>query len=1071
MPEWWRVSRGEFLRSSGRELEMKQQLIRVIVLAVTAAMASADDIDIYLSEGPSSQPYLFLILDVSEQAFETVCARTEDCAPPYLSPAAYDKLIELGAAENSPMTRLALFRAVFAAVLERPELDGLQLAIGVSNWGQGASLLSGYQPVATARKDLIDILSALPEQMDADESHKFNPVAAYLEWYHYINGEAVLYGNQSKGNFQDSEQPSYDPAIIDGAFYRSPFSDPEACPRLLSLLMSMQSETELNAADPLDLQDIATAFPVAGLSSIEQALEVLHEADRDLLPGVNGLQSLEKTWLVVPGEHQSTSGLAQIAGTTTPLSLAAPQDLEQALISVMEQAVNTSSTLLAPSAPMPMSVWGESLDQLYVPLFEAQDQVSWPGNIKRLKLTRTSSESGAARDEFSGIVDVKGTTAIETTADQRVQIRFDALSFWTDVSSLPPAAGPDVPEGADGRVVTRGGAGQKIPGFIASSGDELGDSNSEFSRQLYTEPALLSNGTDNLLLPFNATLATLSLLPDLPSDLATASVEETLDMIRWARGQDRDDIDHDGSRSDPRPWILGEVLHSRPLAINYGATPGYSAEQPNVRVFFGSGDGIFHVLESSSSSGQPSGRELYGFLPRDTLGILAHKRANTRAARYMPYGVDGAAVAMTRDVNQDGHLRAADGDEVLVYFGLRRGGSSYYALDVSDPSVPPILRWKVSRTEGGDFDHLALSFSEPVVGRVKYAATAQDVVVFAGGYNGGWKADFSAKIGKDAGADTDDIGNAIYIVNARSGALIWKAVAGTTGVSSNRHFEHSDLLHSIPSTVTALRDNSGNIHRLYVGDTGGALWRVDLPPGDAHDHRAKNWSLSKLAELGTNEPDGDRRFFHAPDVVQVRGADGQPFDGILIASGDRADPRKTSVLNELFYLKDYLLSSGDPATRSRQALQRSDLLSRSDCVLGSESACEGAAHNGWRIELKQPGEKGLSSPLTVGGKVFFTSFVAPTKGAACEPDLGRGLLYVVNLKDGSAAYGSQRFYSIGPGIPPSVSLIGDTLLLPGGGASLGETEGGHSKGLDSLYVIPDRGLFRLYWRETDIDKL
>ncbi len=274
---------------------------------------------------------------------------------------------------------------------------------------------------------------------------------------------------------------------------------------------------------------------------------------------------------------------------------------------------------------------------------------------------------------------------------------------------------------------------------------------------------------------------------------------------------------------------MGDVLHSRPVALNYGATPGYSKVNPNIRVLFGSGEGMFHILQNTDTSGSESGREVFGFYPRELLANIRWRHEETTTALPRHYGVDGAPAVLKVDKNGDGTLDYRSGDEAYVYFGLRRGGSSYFALDISNPDAVPKLLWKIAPAAGGAFDELGLTFSTPVVGKVNYSGVPVDVLIFAGGYNGGWNDGYTARRGKDLDAADDAVGNAIYIVNARTGELVWKAVRGVTGVSSNTHYAHAGLVDSIPSTVAALATPAGIIHRLYVGDSGGAVWRVDLP--------------------------------------------------------------------------------------------------------------------------------------------------------------------------------------------------------------------------------------------------
>ncbi|MGK0227656.1 MAG: type IV pilus assembly protein PilY1 [Gammaproteobacteria bacterium] len=66
------------------------------------------------------------------------------------------------------------------------------------------------------------------------------------------------------------------------------------------------------------------------------------------------------------------------------------------------------------------------------------------------------------------------------------------------------------------------------------------------------------------------------------------------------------------------------------------------------------------------------------------------------------------------------------------------------------------------------------------------------------------------------------MGNAIYIVNAQTGELIWKA---------DRN-KFSDMDYSITSDVRVLDiDADGLTDRLYVGDMGGQVWRFDINSG------------------------------------------------------------------------------------------------------------------------------------------------------------------------------------------------------------------------------------------------
>ena len=46
-----------------------------------------------------------------------------------------------------------------------------------------------------------------------------------------------------------------------------------------------------------------------------------------------------------------------------------------------------------------------------------------------------------------------------------------------------------------------------------------------------------------------------------------------------------------------------------------------------------------------------------------------------------------------KDGNGDGIINGSD--KVWIFFGLRRGGSSYYAMDVSSPNSPSLM-WHIN---------------------------------------------------------------------------------------------------------------------------------------------------------------------------------------------------------------------------------------------------------------------------------------------------------------------------------------------------------------------------------------
>jgi type IV pilus assembly protein PilY1 len=1084
------------------------QLLLLCMLAYAGAVA-ADDVDAWLPGGWREDVYLHVVMDLGDTAQDALlCTYGVDCGPPFMSESAHRHLAAMYHV-GDPVTAPGVFRAVLAAVIARRQFDDVQLALLISNHQDnilptqtvgrgGGTILAGYQRLRQHRSELIALLESLP-QVAASAVHILQPKETYFEWLRYIRGGEVALGQNTAGNFgRRDPTPDYDREIIKNGRYLAPIDNPYACPVLLSILFTEHPPAR---DDDLDAE-ISAQLSLPAQPSFIRLLSYLHNPATDLLPQVAATVPLTNTWVVssrerrVDAEEQAAAGRGSVLYVDNPLQLEV--DLSRALAAFVEvRSVSANAVFVEDVFHR-----GGILDDVFIPMFAPTSDAAWPGNVKKLKLKSRGSIAASAvghPGELYQMVDAQGQAAMETSGTDTGRIRNDALSFWTDVDSLPAGDGGDVVDGADGSVVTRGGAGQKIDGFAHYSDSVgaqvryfIGDTNADpavdgyHARQIFYEPA---TGPD--LLPFNANAPTVAALRPLLDPKSERTDSELQQLIRWARGQDVHVGDTTGD-SGARDWLLGELLHSRPLALNYGATTGYSAANPNIHLLFGAGDGAFHIVQNTDARGRESGRELFAFYPRESMATLrAQFDASSSAAAHY-YGIDGSPVVLKRDRNGDGTIDYTAGDQAIVYVGMRRGGSSYYALDVSNPDVSPRLLWKVSPTAGGAFDELGLTFSTPLVGKVNFSGVPEDVLIFGGGYNGGWNKDYTERVGKDRGADDDVVGNAIFIVNARTGELVWKAKAGTTGARSNTHYAHAGLVDSIPSEVAGLVNSAGVLHRLYVGDSGGAVWRVDLPPAESTNanHRRDHWFISKLADLGSDAAEiggttsDDRRFFYAPDVVQSFDGVGE-FDGVLIQSGNPAEPNETGVENALFNLKDRNTVSGSAAVQAENdnshppgRYRIADLEDQTDCIVASTDAhgegigrCDVQAFpNGWIVRYLEPGEKGLSSPVIDAGRIFASTFV-PGDATQCPVKQGEGRLHVLQLADATAVANKQRVYDLGLGVPDGVEHIGDLLFVPGGGADLYDLDGDGSRDITKLLPSQAVGRYRTYWREPGVDPL
>ena len=235
-------------------------------------------------------------------------------------------------------------------------------------------------------------------------------------------------------------------------------------------------------------------------------------------------------------------------------------------------------------------------------------------------------------------------------------------------------------------------------------------------------------------------------------------------------------------------------------------------------------------------------------------------------------------------------------------------------------------------------------------------------------------------------------GNGIYIVNAKTGKYIWS-------------YDGFDLKDSIPSSIRVLDiDRNGSIDRLYFGDLGGNVWRVDLnvdeTDGDEGLYDVKQDArIYKLANLGGNSGD-KRKFFHEPEVSLFK-HQGSPVVTVSIGSGYRAHPLNTSIEDRLYVLYDENVMSSPkdaPQPLTESSLTTPDALGRQDFL---------PKYKGWYKDLTNSnGEKVLSTPLIFLDKVMFTTFGltalrAHTTDACAQTTNNESRAYALDLMTGA----------------------------------------------------------------------
>jgi len=810
----------------------------------------------------------------------------------------------------------------------------------------------------------------------------------FYEAYRYIarpddNAQDVWYGDDdsSRYPYRDAcaEQQRDDGTCTRDGTYNSPMGD---CENIYVVLM-----TDGKPTYDLDANSLVKALPeVEGCGRYEsdsgqginencmpRLAKYMFESDLDD-NWENGNQRVITYTIGFITDQTLLSDTAEFGGGTYYTAYNA-HELADAFQATLTEILSSNTSFAAPAVAVDAYNRTRSLNAEYIAMFKPDDNPRWSGNLKKLEM-----EMAGGIEE---VVDALGVRAIDPVSGN---IKDTATTFWTTL-------------GVDGMEVDEGGAGERL--ILRNPND----------RSLWTNTG--NNGAFEDFATDNANLTA--------ELFGTTDATLRAKYINWARGIDVRDEDADNDRSDTRPWIIGDIMHSTPEAINFGNPQDLTA--PDVRIVFGTNAGFLHMIESDS------GEESWAFFPKEVAPIVPILYKNDQAAEH-PYGVDSSPTTLLLDQNSDGNIVSGDGDHAYLFFGLRRGsqsedgaGGGYYAIDISNPDTPAAM-WQVDQD---DLPELGQSWSKPTASYVP--GHANPVIIIGAGYD----------TGKDAlgvGA-ADTVGRGIYILDATDGSIVW-SITPWADASTNpaTNLNEQGLQHCVTAQVTTLDTNGDHVtDRIYFPDTGGNVWRVDLTDDDP-----ANWSIFKLASLGGNTEATDRRFMDRIDVAITRSS-GLAYDALMLGSGDRAHPLEREVDNRFFMLRDFdtqsvlhVTNDGDPNTNACEsealnpdllpcveipaAITEDDLYDATANLLQdgtddqkatAKDALATSATKGWFVTLERTGEKNLSRSITLQGRVFFTTFAPPNPLDAniehiCRPSEGTGFLYAVGLHDATAKY-------------------------------------------------------------------
>jgi len=564
--------------------------------------------------------------------------------------------------------------------------------------------------------------------------------------------------------------------------------------------------------------------------------------------------------------------------------------------------ISKSISFTAPVVSVDESNKIENGDDLYMGQFLPSDSTFWPGNVKKFRLG-----DELANEDPGQIYDADGNEA----TDSEGHFLDNLTGFWGDSNDGNDSdnyGGGDIQEDGVGEVLTE---------RVASA----------FSTANYYERNIKTviNGSLVDFTQNNVSAETLG--------LTSSDTELRNKTVNFIYGYTFDADSDTGAPVATRDWALGAIVHSQPIVIDYYNTNDFSILDERL-IAVGSNDGMLHVFDEGSGS------EIFAFIPSDLLTKLPAFETEV----HQPM-VDGLVSVFK-----------IKGQPKYLFFGLRRGGNSYWRIDISDPDPSTWTATQFTHNELGQ------SWSEVQFSKIQTGeSTFKNVAIFTAGYdpteddypepfvdldnngtpytsagniaNQEWRSSNSSQdVNGNNTYDThnaagDNYGRGIFVIDVDTLEIVFSTLHGATndptvpGYYSNLTNQvRSDFLYCFPASPSIFNqsqkytytadDGTTIIDRerevlqaIYAIDIYGNLYRISYVYGDTPKWRVKHIFS---ANPGSNSPSGTlgnglvsnkpwRKTFYGP-AVSWKG------------SGYNFDPSYYNYPNAVFYNRHYIAS-------------------------------------------------------------------------------------------------------------------------------------------------------------------
>ena len=681
-----------------------------------------------------------------------------------------------------------------------------------------------------------------------------------------------------------------------------------------------------------------------------------------------------------------------------------------ALLGIFSEIQAVNSVFASVSLPVSVNTQGTFLNQVFVGMFrpDSSSLPRWFGNLKQYKLGMS--------DGVLKLQDADSTAAINPATGF---VTACARSFWT-----PTAADNYWAFSPRGSCLIAGSENSNSPdGNIVEKGAQAFRLRTDSSRTMRTcSPDFTTCASTSALSTFDTANGAIT-----QALLGVANSTERSDLINWVRGQDLKldaaglgEEDGDTNTAENRPSVHGDVVHSRPVAINHGTDAA-----PQVVVYYGGNDGALRAVNGNRTASIGSfvaGSELWSFMPPEFYANLKRLYDNVVSISFPGHTTSAFPTDPTpqpKAYGFDGPLVAfKDASNAWIYASMRRGGRALYAFDVSAPAAPT-LKWKqgcASLVSDGDcssgFSGIGQTWSSPrALKAAGYGGGTAPLLIMGGGYDNCEDADPNS-------CSSSTKGNHVYVLDADTGALL----------------KTFDTERSVVADISVVPNSSGQAIYAYVADMGGNVYRITM--GSA---APAAWSIIKIADLGCDTPascTANRKFMFAPDVLADSGG-----YVLLLGSGDREKPLTnysvaSGVVNHFFMLKD---RPGDGAWLSAETtncggvavLCKASLLGVTSS--STPSTADLGLKKGWYLGLSAT-EQVVTSAITVFGVVTFSTHQPAVATPGLCSNLGEARVYNINYLNAEGKNGQRYELLAGGGLPPSpvagMVTLDDGSLVP-----------------------------------------